>query len=748
MAPLDDPATAASGAACAIPAAALPEAAEAPVDVGGYVAVGADGLCGLHLLVEGIHCGACVQRIERTLRRRPEIIEARVNLTTRRLAMSWRGGPERAGVLAQAVNDLGFRVVPFDPERLKAGEAREETVLLRAMAVAGFAAANVMLMSVAVWAGLAQDMGPATRSLLYWFSALVALPAILYAGRPFFRSALAALRHGRTNMDVPISIGVLLTTGMSLLETVTGGRHAYFDSAITLLFFLLVGRFLDRRARGLARSAAERLLTLRGGAVTVLDAGGQAHAVPAERVLAGMTVLVAAGERVAVDGRVTSGRSELDTSLITGETVPSPAGPGDMVFAGTVNGSAPLTLTVTAVGEDTLLGEIVRLMELAEQRRARFVAIADRAARLYAPAVHSLAALSFLGWMLLGGMDWQPALLIAVSVLIITCPCALGLAVPAVQVIASGRLMRQGVLLKSATALERLTGVDTVVFDKTGTLTRGRPELVRDGSDETALRQAAGLAGASRHPLARALVRAMPGVPVAAGVREVPGSGLALAGPGGEIRLGSRAWCGVADEDERAGPELWLARPGQPPLRFAFADPPRSDAAAVIAALKARGLAVELLSGDREPTVRATAQALGIEHWRAGCTPAEKCARLAELAAAGRRTLMVGDGLNDAPALAAAHVSMSPSTAIDISQTAADAVFQGERLAPVVEALAVARRADRLVRQNFVLSFGYNIVAVPFAVAGLVTPLIAAVAMSSSSIAVVGNALRLARRRS
>ena len=464
-------------------------------------------------------------------------------------------------------------------------------------------------------------------------------------------------------------------------------------------------------------------------------------------------MLVAAGERVGVDGIVADGASDVDQGLITGESVPVSVKAGDRVFAGSINQSAPLKLAVAAVGQDTLLGEIVRLMEAAEQKKAKYVGLADRIARAYAPVVHALALVTFLGWTLVGGLSWQPALLYAVAVLIITCPCALGLAVPAVQVIASGRLMRRGVLLKSGTALERLTAVDTVVFDKTGTLTRGRPTPVGlDGHDRAALEAAAALAGTSRHPLARALARAVPGVAPADGVREVAGAGLVKAAAGGEIRLGSAAFCGVdpaeaARAASAAGPELWLARPGAAPVRFSFLDAPRPDAVAVVAALKARGLAVELLSGDRPAAVEAVARAVGIERWQAATPPQDKVARLEALAAEGRTVLMVGDGLNDAPALAAAAVSLSPSTAADISQTAADAVFQGDALAPVVEILEVARRADRLVRQNFVLAFGYNVFTVPLAMAGFVTPLIAAVAMSSSSIVVVGNALRLARRR-
>ena len=736
------------GAAIAAPPAG--EDADRPrVDYHRYAAPDADGLSSLHLMVEGVHCGGCVQRIERRLAGEPDVADARVNLTTKRLVVRWRGPAARADALAAAVNALGFRTVPYSTQRVQAGDGAEERTLLRAMAVAGFAAANVMLLSVSVWSGHAQGMGEATRGLLHWFSALIVLPAVLYAGRPFFHSALGALRHGHTNMDVPISLAVTLACAMSLFETVRGGPHVYFDSAIMLLFFLLIGRYLDRRARGRARSAAHRLLALRAQSVTVLDADGNRALLPPEQVAPGMAVLAEPGQRIAVDGEVTAGRSDVDTSLISGETLPSSVGVGDRVFAGTLNQSAALTLRVTAVGEDTLLGEIVRLMEVAEQRKSRTVDLADRIARLYAPAVHGLALATFLGWTLLVGEAWQLALLHAIAVLIITCPCALGLAVPAVQVIASGRLMRRGVLLKSASALQRLNEIDTVVFDKTGTLTTGRLDLSgRRPVDEEALRLAAGLAGASRHPLARALQRACPGVPVAKGVREEPGCGLEWPGPDGRVRLGRRGWCGDAatQEADEDGPEIWLERPGRPPVRFMFDDTPRDDAGEIVAWLRARGYHVELLSGDREAAVATVAAAVGIDRYRSGCHPADKVARLEALAAAGHKVLMVGDGLNDSPALAAAHVSLSPSSAADIAQTAADAVFQGEHLAPVREALTVARRAESLVRENFVLAFGYNVLAIPLAVLGFVTPMIAALSMSGSSLVVVGNALRLSRR--
>jgi Cu2+-exporting ATPase len=737
-----------------------PEADDgAAADLAVYSEAGGDGTRQASLVIEGLHCAACVWLIESVLARTPGVVEARVNMTSRRLALRWRGDADPAAVVGPVLR-LGYRLVPFDPRALAGAEAVREKALLRAMAVAGFAFANVMLLSVAVWAGHDQGMGWATRTLMHWLSALIALPAIAYAGRPFFASALAALRRGRTNMDVPISLGVTLAAGMSLWQTVAGAEHAYFDSAIGLLFFLLVGSYLDSRARGRARSAAEQLLTLSVRQVTELLPSGETRPTVPARLAPGALVLAAAGERIAVDGQVVAGASTVDTGLIDGETLPKPVEPGSRVFAGTVNLSAPLRIVVGAVGEATLLAEITRLVEAAESHKGRYVILADRIARYYTPFVHVAALATFLGWWGLAGLAWPEALLIAVAVLIITCPCALALAVPVVQVIAVGRLLRRGVLVKSGTALERLAACDTVCFDKTGTLTEGRPVLAdrqaADGSPVTNadLRLAASLAATSRHPLARALVRAAAAAGVAVqpapDVIEHPGLGLGRDLGGGRVlRLGSRRFVGLGALPSAtvAGPELWLAEPGKRPVAFRFADQPRSDARDVIDRLDRLGVMMALLSGDQPPAVAAVAKAVGIDDWQAGLTPGDKVTAIRRLGSEGRRVLMVGDGLNDAPALAAAFASMSPATAVDISQTAADVVFQGERLAPVVETLGVAAAAGRLARQNLALAFAYNAVTVPLAVAGLVTPLVAAIAMSSSSLLVTANALRLGRMR-
>ncbi len=706
-----------------------------------------DGSHELTLAIDGLQCGACVWLIESVLAREADVLVGRVNMTTRRLRLVWRGTADRAQSLIDVIERLGYRLVPFDPAALAAARDGADRALIRALAVAGFAAANVMLLSIGIWAGetggLLHDMGPATRDLLHWFSALIAMPAIAYAGRPFFLSAIAALRHTRTNMDVPISVGVILVTGISLAQTIESGGHTYFEASVSLLFFLLVGRVLDQRVRGQARATAEQLLTLRASDVAVLQPDGSTVRRNQHAIAAGDRILVALGERIGVDGIVERGTSTLDASLVTGESLPVSAAPGASVFAGTLNLGEPLTVRATATGNGTLLAECARLIEAAEARRSRFVALADRVARRYAPVVHAVASLTFAGWYFGLGVSVSQALLTASAVLIITCPCALALAVPVVQVIATGRLFRAGILLKSATALERLADIDVVVFDKTGTLTESTMALVReDGIDHPALRTAASLAAGSRHPLARSLLAESGPVAIAEELVEHRGQGVQA----GEIRLGSREFIGLSGGDAPVGPELWLARPGYAPVCFRFAESLRSDAAAIVRKLRNLGLEVRLLSGDHAVAVAPIARTLGIATWEAARTPVQKVDAIEALAAQGRKVLMVGDGLNDSASLAAASVSASPSSAADISQTVADVVFQGKHLAPVASVVEVARRARRVMRQNLALSIGYNALMVPLAIAGFVTPWLAAAAMSSSSLLVMANSFRLRGR--
>ena len=710
----------------------------------------ADGSVHMDLAVEGITCAACMSTIERGLKSVPGVTAARVNLTTHRLALDWNPTDVDAGVIVHRLERLGYRAHPFDPGRRTAEEEAESRELMRCMGVAGFGAMNIMLLSVSVWAGNVTDIDVPTRDLFHWLSAMIAIPVVAYAARPFFRSAFRALRAFRTNMDVPISIGVVLTLGLSIFETMRSSEHAFFDSVVMLLFFLLTGRFLDHNMRRRTRSVAENIAALRVESAARIAPDGSIRDVPLSKVDPGDLVLVRPGERVSVDGLVEDGTSDIDQSLVTGETDLVGVGPGTRVYAGTLNVGGSLRIRVTAATAGTLLDEVNRLLENAAQAKSKYMRLADRAAGAYAPVVHSAALLTFIGWMI-AGSGVADSMIVAVSVLIITCPCALALAIPAVQVVTSGLLFRVGVLLHSGDAIERFAAVDTVVFDKTGTLTLPEARLL-NGDDIPAARLAAAgrLARASRHPLGQALAEATRAVAPPVDVREEPGLGIEATLESGTERLGAPDWCGVSPETVAAllarfpGASLVAHRDASgEPIVVALAQGLRADAVEVVAELQAGGWAVEILSGDREAAVADIAARLGVARWAAGLKPTDKIARLAELKAEGHRVLMVGDGLNDAPALAAAHVSLSPVTAVHLSQAAADAVFMGERLAPVLATLRISRRARTAMVQNLWLSVIYNLVAVPVAVAGLVTPLIAALAMSGSSVVVTLNALRL-----
>jgi P-type Cu2+ transporter len=711
----------------------------------GAMAAGAPAM--LTLAIENMHCGGCLRSVERAALTVPGVETARASLSAKRISIAYDPKLADAADFIAALKGAGFAAAPMEAAKGDRDHARQN-YLLRRVAVAGFAAMNIMLISVAVWSGEASDMDMALAAAFRWLSALIALPTVAYAGQPFFTSALTALKARRLNMDVPISLAILLATGMSLYQTMRGSEQVYFDAAVSLLFFLLVGRFLDETLRVRARGEAQNLLSLQSGIATIIAADGAHRSVPAHALQPGDHLLVAAGERVAADGVVIQGAGQIDQSLITGETAPLTVSIGQEVYAGTLNLTSPLSVAVKATDDATLLAEISRLMLAAEQGKARYRRLADRAAGIYSPAVHGLGLATFLGW-LIAGATWQMALTYAIAVLIITCPCALALAVPAVQIAAASRLFRRRIIIKAADGLERIAETDMVVFDKTGTLTLGRPQLLEaDRISDDALSSAAGLAAASKHPYAQAIVEAaerrLGRVMTVPGVEEVPGHGLRRCLVQGEERLGSAAWCGIESAGEDS--EVWYRRDWMTPVLFRFEDSLRSDAADVVAALKRQGYAVALLSGDRKAVVGKIAREAGIDTWQAELNPAAKIAWLDASARDGHKVSMVGDGLNDAPALAAAHASISPASAADISQRAADFVFQGEQLAPVLDAIAIGRKARSMALQNFAVALVYNVICVPLAMAGVVTPLIAAIVMSTSSILVTANAARLAGR--
>lgn len=700
-----------------------------------------DDLRQTDLSVPAVHCAACIQTIETAIGKLDRVEGARVNLSTKRVSVRWRG--DEVPPFVASLGRMGYEAHLFDPE----ADGRDKTLseLIRAVSVAGFAAGNIMLLSVSVWSGAEG----ATRDLFHWVSALIAVPALAFSGGIYFRSAWNALRHGRMNMDVPIAVGVSLAYAMSLYETINHGDHAYFDASVSLLFFLLIGRTLDHVMRERARTAVNGLARLAARGAMVLREDGSRDYLPVGEIEPGMQLLIAAGERVPVDGRIIGGASDLDCSLVSGESTPRNVAPGEPVQAGVLNLTGSLTVEATAAANDSFLAEMVRLMEAAEGGRARYRRIADRVSALYAPVVHLTAFVTFLGWMAATG-DWHRAITIAIAVLIITCPCALGLAVPIVQVVAARRLFESGVMVKDGSAMERLAGIDTALFDKTGTLTLGLPRLINAPSiDPTMLAMAADMGSHSRHPFSKAIAgfTGHTGRPRLESVGEHPGFGIEASTAGSTWRLGRRGWAGWTARTGAEGKDghggTVLAKDGTIVASFFFEDALRADARAALELLNSAGVPVELLSGDTEAACGEVAEALGIERFVPGLLPSGKVEHIEALTRTGHKVLMVGDGLNDTPALGAAHVSIAPATAADIGRNAADFVFLRESLLAVPLAVDVSRKAGRLIRQNIAIAIAYNAVAVPIAILGHVTPLIAAVAMSASSLLVIGNALRL-----
>ncbi|TPJ43837.1 heavy metal translocating P-type ATPase, partial [Mesorhizobium sp. B2-6-6] len=522
-----------------------------------------------------------------------------------------------------------------------------------------------------------------------------------------------------------------------------------FDASVSLLFFLLIGRTLDHVMRERARTAVKGLSQLAARGAMVLRGDGARDYLPVGEIEPGMRMLIAAGERIPVDGKIIQGTSDLDCSLASGESTPKNVAPGEAVQAGVLNLTGPLTIEATAAAKDSFLAEMVRLMEAAEGGRAQYRRIADRVSALYAPMVHLTAFVTFLGWIVATG-DWHRAMTIAIAVLIITCPCALGLAVPIVQVVAARRLFENGIMVKDGSAMERLAIVDIAVFDKTGTLTLGQPRLVNAPSiDPAMLAVAADLAAHSRHPFSKAIAGfAIPGGQLKFdAVTEHPGFGIEATDAGSTWRLGRRGWAGwkarTGGEAKHGYGGTVLTKNGMIVASFAFEDALRVDARAAIDQLSDARVPVEMLSGDTAAACAEVAKSLGIDNFVPCLLPSGKLERIETLAKVGHRVLMVGDGLNDTPALSAAHVSIAPATAADVGRNAADFVFLRESLLAVPLALDVSRKAGSLIRQNIAVATLYNTIAVPIAILGHATPLIAAIAMSASSLLVIGNALRL-----
>ncbi|WP_069298861.1 heavy metal translocating P-type ATPase [Neptunicoccus sediminis] len=687
----------------------------------------------LRFSVPTVHCAACIAKIEQGLLAVPGIRDARVNLSLKRLGVQADDSISETQI-AEHLNALGFAAYPLDQEALGTDTDPEGRALLLRLAVAGFAMMNVMLLSVAVWSG-ATD---ATRDLFHLISATIAVPVVAFSGQPFFKSAWTALRHRRLNMDVPISLAIVLAVGMSLFESRQSGAHAYFDAALSLTFFLLIGKFLEHKTRGAARSAARELSALEVHRASVLI-DGQAVSRAVSELAVGDHILVPSGMRVPVDGDLLSPTAQMDRSFLTGESEEIEVLAGAALQAGEVNLGGPLTLRATAVGEDTTLRRVAAMVELAETGRNSYTSLAARAAQVYAPVVHLLALLAFLGW-LAASHDVRMSLNIAVAVLIITCPCALGLAVPAVSTGAIGKLFSTGLLVRHATALERLAEVDLAVFDKTGTLTRPGFDVTTSGLSAVEQSILLGLAQASDHPVSKAIAGTLgPQMKAAAleQIEEIKGAGVQAYFGGERVQLGRADWLGA----DFSGTGLRIG--GSRVRKIETTETLRDGAKTAVAALQKAGIPVHILTGDRREAAVDIAHQLGVRDIQASVRAEAKLERLKDLEKQGYKVLMVGDGLNDTAALAGAHASMAPSSALDASRNAADIVMLRQDLASIPLALAVARSTVKLSRQNFAIAAGYNMIAIPIALAGFATPLLAALAMSTSSVTVLANAMRV-----
>lgn len=689
-----------------------------------------------------IHCFGCIATVERILSKTQGVSDARVNLTLKRVIIT-AAGDITADDLAHFLTANGYEAHELDQKLLhQTATEREGRALLMRLAVAGFAMMNVMLLSIAVWSGAEGQ----TRDMFHWISAVITLPATAFSAQPFFKNAWAALTTHRLNMDVPISLAIVLALVTSLWETMLSGEHAFFDAAISLTFFLLAGRYLDHRTRSIACSAAEELTALEVPRALRIGVDGPEQ-VSVSELKIGDVILVRPGGRMPIDGVVVSGTSEVDRSLITGETRPEFTSVGKVVSAGEVNLTGPLEVRATAVGQDTSLHKIAELVSIAEGGRSNYTSIADKAAQLYAPGVHIMSALTFIGWYL-WTFDLRISLNIASAVLIITCPCALGLAVPAVTTAASGRLFKRGLLIKSATALECISEIDTVVFDKTGTLTKGTPRLDHVTSeDREILSVARALAQASQHPLSQAIVVALSEQGVEAAelenLVEEAGYGIKATYQGRDVKLGRGEWLNKIRVTSSEATTTWLQMGDADPVQFTFSDDYRHGAETVVRELSEKGIDIKLYSGDAENAVSKAASDLGILHYQSAMTPLSKAKAIEALTQQGHKVLMIGDGLNDTAALAGAHASISPASALDASRVVSDIVLLGKDLDPLSDVIETARQSQRRIKENFQLATLYNIIAIPVAIIGLATPLVAALAMSLSSITVSLNALRL-----
>ena len=689
----------------------------------------------LTFVLDGVHCAGCISKIETHIGQLQGVILARGNASVQRIRLVWDPDLQSADTLADQIRAIGYEALPFHPGRT----IKSEELLLPQLGLAGFSMMNIVAISFAVWAGVETDMGPGSMQFLHWISAALATPVVLYSSAVFYQPAARALRHGHMTMDTPIAIAIAVTYAASIFEMLRNTHYVYFDAVTALVFFLLIGRVIERALKRRSGDAAENLRNLMQVDAHREMPDGTFETLRADQLSAGDTVVVHTGERVPADGVLLSDHAQVDESAISGETLPRDVIQTQTITAGAIVFSGPARVSVTHVGEDAQIGKIAQMIADVAAHKGLVQKRADQFARSYIPLVIGGGVLGFIIWYALLGASFADALMIAVAVLVVTCPCAAGLATPAVSARAVNMLMGAGIVVKSGDALERLGDIDHVIADKTGTLSTPLPRL--SACDATVHRAAARLAAGSAHPLAKMLCVDLDIAPDP-GLTEIPGQGIEASDG---ARLGSAHF--VGSETSPDHPALWF-RSGDGEIHcFAFVETPRENLSVLIQFLNDKGLALTLLSGDSHLSVAAFAQKHGIKTWHAAASPQDKLTLLQDGIAMGQKPLMFGDGINDAPALQAAYVSVSFASATEVAQIAADIVLTKPDPRLLCRAIATAYDAKRLIGQNLWFSAIYNIVTVPLALAGLLSPLLAAVLMSASSIAVLANGLRLKEQK-
>jgi len=716
------------------------------------------------LILEGITCAACVWLNERHLARLPGVLAVRINYATHRARVQWDERRIHLSDILQAVSRIGYLAHPFDPGRHQQRLEKERKRLLRRLGVAGVMTMQVMILAEALYVGGWIEAEMQYRHFFQWISLLLTLPVLLYSAQPFFAAAWRDLRHRQAGMDVPVSLGILTAFVASVWVTVTGRGVVYYDSVAMFVFFLLGARYLETAARKRATEASEALVQAAPATATrLVNQGNETieETVAVAELKPGDQVRIRPGEPVPADAMVLEGRSSVDESLLTGESLPVPKQPGHTLVGGSLNIESPLTARVEKTGPDTILSSILRLMDRAGAEKPRVAQLADRVAGWFVITVLGVAGVTALYWWRHDPSLWLPA---TIAVLVVTCPCALSLATPAAMTAASGRLTRLGLLATRGHALETLARVTHVIFDKTGTLTRGQLQLRQtSGISGLSAVDCLALAGAlerhSEHPIARALLAASAElVPTATDVVNTPGAGIRGTIRGTEYFLGTPAYVqeqtglsappAMLEELQRHGDTLVLLA-GRTALHAAFLlnDELRPGARELISGLKRRGLRVSLLTGDHEKAARRVAGTLGIDEIAWSLKPADKLERIKTLQDQGAVVAMIGDGVNDAPVLAAAQVSIAMGGGAAVAAASADMILLSLKLGGLASGLAVAHRTVKIIRQNLAWALAYNLLAIPAAAAGYVTPWMAALGMSLSSLLVVSNALRLARRK-